>query len=334
MALRLLFLGPLYRDFILPPQGRPALDIPGGDVIYAAVGAALWGAQVGLISRVGENFPRAWLEDWVRLGWDVRGVRILPQKVEHRRVLAYEPGFRLSGSSVAGAFFQRGLPFPKALMDYEPSVLAPIHPDRLTETTLRMSDLPSGLDDVQGAHLAPQDWVTHTLIPAALRQAGIPTITLDPTGGYMTPEWRNRIPMLLQGLTAFLPSEDELRRLFAHRLLDIWEMVEGLATWGVEMVVVKRGAAGHLLYEKSTGRRWEIPAYPAEVRDPTGAGSAFCGGFLAGWVQTYDAVEAALYGAVAASIVVERVGALAALDTLPGLAASRLERLRSRVRRV
>jgi len=334
LAPRLLFLGPLYRDFILPPHGRPAIDIPGGDVLYAAVGAALWGAQVSLVSRVGENFPRAWLEDWARLGWDVRGIRILPQRLEHRRVLVYEAGFRLSGASVAGAFLQRGLPFPKVLMDYEPPTPSPLHPDRLTETTLRMNDLPPDLDRIQGAHLAPQDWVTHTLLPAALRQAGIPTITLDPAEGYMLPEWRDRTPMLLQGLTAFLPSEDELRRLFAHRLLDIWEMVEGLAAWGVEIVVVKRGASGHILYEKSAGRRWEIPAYPADVRDPTGAGSAFCGGFLAGWVQTYDAVEAALYGAVAASIVVERVGALTALDTLPGLAESRLERLRPRVRRV
>lgn len=334
MPPRLLFLGPLYRDFILPPQGRPALDVPGGDVLYAAVGAALWGAQVGLVSRVGENFPRAWLDQWVRLGWDVRGIRILPQRVEHRRVLVYESGFRLSGSSVAGAFLQRGWPFPKALMDYEPPAPVPLHPDRLSETTLRMSDLPPDLDGVRGAHFAPQDWVTHTLLPAALRQSGIPAITLDPAEGYMTPEWRHRIPMLLQDLTAFLPSEDELRRLFAHRLLNLWEMVEGLATWGVEVVVVKRGAAGHIVYEKSSGRRWEIPAYPAEVRDPTGAGAAFCGGFLAGWVQTYDAVEAALRGAVAASIVVERVGALPALDTLPGLAAARLEWLRERVRRV
>ncbi len=334
MPPRLLFLGPLYRDFIIPPQGRPALDVPGGDVLYAVVGAALWGAEVGLVSRVGENYPRAWLEDWAQRGWDVRGVRVLPQRLEHRRVLVYEPGFRLSGATIAGAFLQRGLPFPKALMDYEPPSPAPIQRDRLSETTLRMSDLPPELDMVKGAHFVPHDWVTHTLLPAALRQAGVTTITLDPAKGYMEPEWREHIPGLLQGLTAFLPSEEELHRLFAHRLLDLWEMVEGLAAWGVEVVVVKRGASGHLLYEKSTGRRWEIPAYPAEVRDPTGAGSAFCGGFLAGWVQTYDPVEAALYGAVSASIVVERVGALTALDALPGLAESRLERLRQRVRRV
>ena len=334
MRPRLLFLGPLYRDFIVPPEGRPALDIPGGDVLYAAAGAALWGADVSLVSRVGENFPRAWLEDWARRGWDVRGVRILPQSIEHRRVIVYEPGFRRSGAALAGVFLQRGLPFPKVLMDYEPPAPQPMRRDHPTEVTLRMSDLPPDLDMVHGAHFVPHDWVTHTLLPAALRQAGVTNITLDPAAGYMEPEWREHIPALLQGLTAFLPSEEELQRLFAHALLDTWEMMEGLAAWGVEVIAVKRGAAGHLLYEKSAGRRWEIPAYPAEVRDPTGAGSAFCGGFLAGWVQTYDPVEAALYGAVSASIVVERIGALTALEALPELATLRLEQLRGRVRRV
>ncbi len=334
MARRLLFLGPLYRDFILPPVGRPALDVPGGDALYAAVGAALWGEAVGLVSRVGEDFPRAWLETWAQKGWDVRGVRILPQGLDLKRVLIYEPGFRRSWVPPAKAFLQRGIPFPKTLLGYDPQPKAPVMSDRPVETTLRMSDLPPDLDDVRGAHFAPHDWVTHTLLPAALRQAGVSVITLDPAEGYMDPDWMPRLPGLLQGLTAFLPAEEELRRLFAHRIMDLWEMAEALAEWGVEMIVVKRGAEGHALYERVSGRRWEIPAYPAVVRDPTGAGSAFCGGFLAGWVRTYDPVEAALYGAVSASLVVESLGAWPALESLPGLAALRLEMLRSRVRRV
>jgi sugar/nucleoside kinase (ribokinase family) len=44
------------------------------------------------------------------------------------------------------------------------------------------------------------------------------------------------------------------------------------------------------------------------VVDPTGAGNAFCGGFLAGWVQSGNLLTAGLYGAVAASFLVEQVG--------------------------
>ncbi len=51
-----------------------------------------------------------------------------------------------------------------------------------------------------------------------------------------------------------------------------------------------------------------VPAVPTNVIDPTGAGNAYCGGFLAGYVQTSDVLTAARYGAVAASFLVEQAG--------------------------
>jgi ribokinase len=75
-----------------------------------------------------------------------------------------------------------------------------------------------------------------------------------------------------------------------------------------------------------------VPAYPAKVRDVTGAGDAYCGGFLTGLAETEDPVEAALRGAVSASLVVEGVGALYALDSAAGLAQARLDSLRSSIR--
>ena len=49
------------------------------------------------------------------------------------------------------------------------------------------------------------------------------------------------------------------------------------------------------------------------LADPTGAGDAFCGGFLAGYRQTYDPVQAVLHGSVSASLVVEGSGAFLCL---------------------
>ena len=68
--------------------------------------------------------------------------------------------------------------------------------------------------------------------------------------------------------------------------------------------------------------------------DPNGAGDAFCGGFLAGYRLTYEPLQAALYGNIAASLVVEGNGPFFALDALPGLAGARLEALRQSVRRI
>ena len=125
-----------------------------------------------------------------------------------------------------------------------------------------------------------------------------------------------------------------MRALFHGRSADLWEMAEALGAYGCEHVVIKRGEQGQMLYDVTARTRWEVPAYPARVSDPTGAGDAFCGGFLAGYHRTFDPVQAVLYGNVSASLVVEGCGAFYALDVLPGLPEARLEVLQESYRKV
>jgi sugar/nucleoside kinase (ribokinase family) len=150
----------------------------------------------------------------------------------------------------------------------------------------------------------------------------------------MMPSFRKDLHALLQGVTAFMPSDQELRALFWGETHDLWEMVEAVGVYGCEFILVKCGGQGQLLYNVPARRRWEIPAYPARLADPTGAGDAFCGGFLAGYHRSYDPLEAALYGNVSASLKVEGNGPFYAQTVLPGLAEARLSALRELVREV
>jgi ribokinase len=70
------------------------------------------------------------------------------------------------------------------------------------------------------------------------------------------------------------------------------------------------------------------------VVDVNGAGDSFCGGFLAGYQNSYDPLRAVLYGSVSASLTIEGSGALHALEALPGLAQARLESLEGLVRQI
>jgi sugar/nucleoside kinase (ribokinase family) len=115
---------------------------------------------------------------------------------------------------------------------------------------------------------------------------------------------------------------------------DLWEMMGELGRYGCEILVVKRGERGQLMYDSSSKRKWEIPAYPARLYNPTGAGDAFCGGFMAGYRKTFDPIQAVLHGNVASSLVVEGTGPYYALDALPGLAESRLRFLNQTIREV
>ena len=335
-SLSFIIAGQLRRDYVLFPDGKMCLDVPGGNLIYAAVGLGVWNPEVmpGLVARVGEDYPREWLERFARAGFDVRGIRILPEALDLRSFYVYtERTKRLSDDPVSH-FARLGQPLPKALLNYKSKDTSFDSRTKLMPISLRQADLPDDFLEASAAHLCPVDYLTHTLLPAVLRQAGFTTVTLDPTAGTMTPTFWNDIPALVTGLTAFLPSESEIRNLFHGRSTDLWEMAESLGSYGCEFVVIKRGESGQYLYDSASRNRWQISAYPARLADPTGAGDAFCGGFLAGYRKTYDPVEAALYGAISASLTIEGSGPLYALDALPGLARARLEALRETVQRI
>ena len=332
---RFIFTGQLLREYLILPADKVLLDVPGGNVLYAAAGLLVWEAEPrpGIVARVGEDYPRTWLEEFERRGLDVRGVNVLPHAVDVRSFKAFTSLSSYSAEEPVAQFARLGVPFPKALLGYRNPQATLDSRTRLLDTSLRQSDLHPEYLDAHVAHLCPQDYLTHSLLPAVLRQAEFTTITLDPSPGYMNPTYWADIPALLTGLTAFLPSEEELRSLFQGRSADLWEMLEALASYGCELLVVKRGEGGQWLYDAGARTRWEIPAYPARLVDPSGAGDAFCGGFLAGYRKTYDPLEAALYGNISASLVIEGVGPFYALDALPGLAEARLASLRQSVRK-
>jgi sugar/nucleoside kinase (ribokinase family) len=169
---------------------------------------------------------------------------------------------------------------------------------------------------------------------STFRQANVTSLTLDPSAAYMNGTAFDDVRILLQGLTAFLPSEEELRALFWGRTNDLWQMAETLGGFGCEFIVVKRGARGQMLYDSVSKKRWEIPAYPARLCDLTGAGDSFCGGFMAGYQKTYNPLRAVLYGSVSASLTIEGSGAFHALEALPGLAQARLDSLTGLVRQI
>ncbi len=327
-------MGQLRRDYTILPSDRVLVDVMGGNVLYAAVGAAIWEPEphLALVARIGEDYPQSWLAEFGKRGFDLRGINILPHEVDVRSFAAYTSRKSRTDEDPVSHFSRLGVPFPRGLLGYQSMSSHIDSKTSLSPTSLRQGDLIPAYTDATAAHICPLDYLTHSLIPAELRQAEFTTVTLDPSAGYMNPTFFSDVPSLVIGLTAFLPSEEELRNLFEGKSKDLWEMAEALASYGCELIVIKRGEGGQLVFDAAAHKRWELTAYPSKVVAPTGAGDAFCGGFLAGFRRTYDPLEAALYGNIAASLVVEGSGPLYALDALPGLAEARLESLRQSVR--
>ncbi len=328
-----LLLGSLTREFLLPATGRPRIDLPGGSLLYAAGGLSVWEKRIGLVARVGEDYPRAWLRGIRERGLDVRGVRILTGALDVRSFLAYNESFEATRVGPVSQFARRGLPFPKALLGYGNRTRVRKGAQKSDPSAPAPQDIPSAYLEAKAAHVCPMNLDGHKPLIEVLRRT-IHTVTLDPSPAYMHPASLRGLRGLLHGLTAFLPSFEELQSLFWGETRDAWEMCAALGEFGCEYIVVKCGARGQLLYDSVSRRRWEIPAHPSRLADPTGAGDAFCGGFLAGYLKSYDPLEGVIHGNVSASLKVEGVGPFFPLEVMPGLAEARLRAVREYVREV
>ncbi len=325
-------LGRLQQDYLITHDGHSHEGILGGNAVYAAIGAKLWSDSVGIVSRVGSNFPDTLLDELSGIGVDTAGIAVLPEPHESRAFYAYASLDERIDTVPSAHYLRINQPLPKELIGYHAKSI-PREGSAFGPLSIRPGDLDTAITEAKGAHVSPMEYLSHVSVPFRLREMGIPVINLDPSDTYMKPDFRDKLPAIITGLDSFLPSEKEAKAYFCPHELDVWEMSEAFGEMGCQFVVIKCGARGQTLWDRFSGRKWRIPAYPARVYDVTGAGDSFCGGFLSGLIQTEDPVEAALYGSVSASIVIEGTGALFALDSLPGLLEARLDVLRPQVKR-
>ncbi len=326
--------GPLQREFVILPDGAHRMDYLGGGGIFAAAGLGLWDGPVGLLCRVGEDYPRSWLDDFYKYNLDSRGVRILKEMVDLRSFFGYTDRQTYETGSPVGFFARHNLPFPTILLNYKSPGDFKDDLNSLLPTSPRANDIPPEYLDASAIHLCSMDYLSQNLLQPALRSGNQKTITAEAGSSYLLPENWSKLASIVSGLAAYIVKEAPLRLFFRSRSGEIPEMAEAIAEMGCEMVIVQLADGNKLLFEKSTRKKWLIPAYPVEKCNWHHASSAYGGGFLAGYQITYDPVEAALRGEISESMASEGLHPFYLFDSLPGLADARLSVLREMVERI
>jgi sugar/nucleoside kinase (ribokinase family) len=106
----------------------------------------------------------------------------------------------------------------------------------------------------------------------------------------------------LEKTDCLIINEDEARMLAnEHNLIRAGEKILDM---GPSVVVIKKGESGSIMCS-ADGDKFILPAYPAaEVKDPTGAGDSFAGGFMGHLAQNGKTDFATLKAAVAYGTVV------------------------------
>jgi len=158
-----------------------------------------------------------------------------------------------------------------------------------------------------------------------LRNENVRLILWEPCS-LMDPDKRSDFANMLAEVDIVSPDLDGAAGLYG--LDSPTEIVTSLLDDGARVVALRMGARGSLV-GTSDGQRYEVPVCHTEVVDVTGAGNAYCGGFLVGYAETGDAWTAGLYAAVSASFALEQFGPHEWTPELTSLATQRLARLQS-----
>ncbi len=96
---------------------------------------------------------------------------------------------------------------------------------------------------------------------------------------------------------------------------DIEKSITWLLSSGIETLVVKRGEDGVSIYSKN-GTREDVPGFKVEVVNVLGAGDAFAGGFLYGYLKGWSLFKSCRMGNASGAQVVMRKGCANFMPTI------------------
>jgi sugar/nucleoside kinase (ribokinase family) len=277
----LIVVGHFAIDSIFLPSRPHPFVVLGGSATYTSLVTKRLDATVSIISKVGGDFPEAYMWWLQQEGINLSGV----VKLETDKTTRFELKYSKDLS--------------KRTLKLE-SKASPIN----------VSDLPTFLR-AKAIHIAPiAGEISYEVIAHLKKCTGI--LSLDPQGllrsfdaaGNVT--FRSSVSKrLLSLVNVYKSSVEELGA--ATGCSDMHSAIKAIHDFGVETVLVTLGVKGAVL--SVSGTRYNIPACDSvAVVDPTGAGDVFMGGFLTEYVRQKDSLWCACVGSAAASLVVEGIG--------------------------
>jgi sugar/nucleoside kinase (ribokinase family) len=139
---------------------------------------------------------------------------------------------------------------------------------------------------------------------------GKPTLVGLDTMNYWIGDFNAELRETLKYVDILTINDDETRQLTGEH--NLFRASKQIFKMGPSTLIIKRGEHGAILIRKNLV--FSVPAFPLEeVRDPTGAGDTFAGGFMGylagkGRVSEQTLRSAMVYGSVLASFTVERFG--------------------------
>jgi sugar/nucleoside kinase (ribokinase family) len=269
----LLVVGSIALDTVETPFGNATEALGGSAVFFACAACPIHPVQV--VGVVGDDYPFAQLETFASRGVDLAGVEhVRGESFRWKGKYSYDLQSRETLETRLGVFANFQPRIPEAFRNAEWVFLGNIDPE------LQLS---------------------------VLDQIRKPKLVACDTMNYWINSKRDVLLQLLRHIDVLMVNDGEARELSGD--WNIYRAARWIMQRGPRMVVVKQGVYGAVLTEGDSV--FYVPAYPLEaVFDPTGAGDAFAGGFMAHLARSGDMSAANLrramvFGATMGSFAVE-----------------------------
>ena len=334
-----IIIGKLSRDFILTAEGDDINDIPGGHLLYTAIGMTPWERHPEIVARIGNNYPQEFLDLLQKYEYSTYGLKKINSDLEQRNFISYfqpekssQKG-KTSQSSVLTQYFNAGKPFPRALLGYNPRKNRTDSLSERTPETILARDIPADYLEARCVHLCPMDYLSHNLLPQAFSGGTERTITVHAGTGYMQPYYYEAVKTLVNGLTSFIVREQSLRNLFFEkiRISQLEDMMKILLDYGAVNIVVKAEDRSYYFINRNDRRIKRLVPDRKEEFEKIGELSCFCGAYVVGLNETYDYQKAAAYGAARAELLTNEIIPFSNLNVFDALVNEKARILESKI---
>jgi sugar/nucleoside kinase (ribokinase family) len=268
-------------DTINLPSRTSPFSILGGASTYTSLAARSLEATASVISRVGGNFPDAYLWWLGQEGIDLSAVT--------KHVSEPTTCFELT--------------YNKDLTERTLKL-------KSKGPTLKPEDIPRDFH-AKAVHIAPiDDEIPYEIVERLKGCTDI--LSLDPQGLLRSFDEAGNVTenacvdyRIFSLINIYKSSEHEIFALTGET--ELKPAIKVIHDVGVETVIVTLGVKGSLLSVE--GAQFHVEACPSTVLvDPTGAGDVYIGSFLAEYVRQKESLWCASVGSAAASCVVEGIG--------------------------
>jgi sugar/nucleoside kinase (ribokinase family) len=276
---KLLIVGTVAFDAIETPFGKTD-KILGGAATYISLAASQYDVESGIVSVVGGDFPKSFLQKLEKKNIDTSGIEIIEDGKTFFWSGKYHNDLNVRDTLATEL---------NVLADFNPKV-----PEHFQNTDFLM---------LGNLHPSVQ--------MAVIKQ--IPNrpklVVLDTMNFWMDNTWDELMEVVAK-VDVITINDEEARQMSGE--YSLVKAARKIHEMGPEYVVIKKGEHGALLF--NNGKAFFAPALPLEeVFDPTGAGDTFAGGFIGYMASTHDISfnnmkRAVISGSNLASFCVEKFG--------------------------